>query len=132
MHGVRPRAACRSPERRTVFVDGRRTQPRSASDFADEVPQHGVHCVIPRPRDLFGGAALLGEDPLGDGDGLLVGGTVGDATQQLVGRDLQVFERVGEPGDLDGGVGLRGEERAEVGAADAKGGVLEARGLRAS
>ena len=63
---------------------------------------------------LLRGLALLGQDALGRGNCLRVARALSDATQQLVGTDLQVLERVGEPGELGRRVRLGGEEATPV------------------
>ena len=80
----------------------------------DEVAQRRVDGGVPRGGDALRGAALVERDPVGDRARLGVAGALGDPAQQLVGRDLEVLERVGEAGELDRRVGLGGEEDAEV------------------
>ena len=87
----------------------------------------GLECVGEQRPNLLRGRALLGENPPGQLVGFLVAGALGNAAQQLVGRDLEMLERVREPRQLRRRVGLRAEERAPIESADVQRGILELR-----
>jgi two-component system OmpR family sensor kinase len=89
--------------------------------------ERAVDRVVPAVGDDLRGAVLVGEDRGGQLGGGGVPGAVGDAAQELVGPGLQRLEGVGEPGELERGVGLGLEERAEVDRPEAQRAGLEPR-----
>src|SRR3954453_5137677 len=97
----------------------------SRSGYGTHRLERGLKRGLPVRGDRIRGCTLLALDPLRHAHRLLVAGALGDALELLVGRDLQVLERVVEAGELRGGIRLCLEEPTPVECPEPHRGVLQ-------
>src|SRR5204863_4052736 len=91
----------------------------------EDLGERGLKGLVPTSGDLFGGESLLAQDPVDGPRRLVVLSTLGHSLQLLIAADLQVLERVREPGQLGRGVRLGLEEGTPVERSETHAGVLQ-------